>query len=141
MDIIAHNGKRPIVVKFALILLAFNTGDALVMSVIYAQWDNLSADISFGGFLILYVIPLWFVFHRKNWARWFVAVLTFGGVCYSPFLWVRDHQTFSAFYTVWFWLSNLLDVITLILLFHPSSNRWFQAKLSTELRDDKTDSL
>jgi len=141
MDIVAHNGKRPIAVNFALILLAVNTGEAFIMSLIYTQWRNLSADISFGIFLILYVTPVWFVFRRKNWARWFVAILTFGGVCYSPFLWVRDHQTFSAFWTVWFWLSDLSDIIVVIALFCPSSNRWFQAKLSTELGDDKIDSL
>jgi|SRR5208282_222557 hypothetical protein len=108
MDSIAHKDTRPVTVKFALILLALNTGDALVMSLIYAQWGNLSADISFVLFLILNILPLWFIFRRKNWARWFVAILTSGGVCYSPLLWVRDHQTFSAFYTVWFWLSDLL---------------------------------
>jgi len=133
--------NRPFPVKLALVFLAVNIGTALVMSVVYAQWGNLSADISFGIFLILYVIPLWFVFCRKNWARWFVAVLTFGGVCYSPFLWVRDHQTFSTLGAIWFWLGDLLDIIVLILLFHSTSNRWFQAKLLTEPMDDKTDAL
>jgi hypothetical protein len=128
MDITAHSTARPTTVKFALVFLALTTGVALVLSVIYAQWSNYAADISFGGFFILYVIPLWFIFHGKNWARWFVAVLIFGGICYSPFLWVRDHQTISIFWAVWFWLSDLLDVATLILLFHPSSNRWFRGQ-------------
>src|SRR5208282_2086511 len=101
---------------------------ALVMSLIYTPWGDLSADIFFVLFLMLNIPPLWFVFRRKNWARWLVAILTFGDVCYSPFFWVRNHQTFSALYTFWFWSIGLLEVIALIALFYPSSNRWFRAK-------------
>ena len=108
------------------------------MSLIHAQWNNLSSDISFGSFVVLYIIPLWFFFRGKSWARWFVAILTFAGVCYSPFLWARDHQTFSAVETVWFWLSDLLDIITVIALFHPSSNRWFRPKLAQGYKFMKT---
>jgi hypothetical protein len=130
-----HNDKRPATVKVALILLAIFAGEALAVSLICAQWGNLSSDISFGIFLVLNIIPLWFVFRRKNWARWFVAILTIAGVCYSPFLWVQEQQTFPAFWKVWFWLSVLSDIIVVILLFHPSSNRWFRAKPSPETKE------
>jgi hypothetical protein len=126
MDNISQSSARPMAVKLALILLAVFTGVAFVMNLIYTQWGNYVADISFGLFLIVYVIPLWFLFRGKNWARWFVAILTFIGVCYSPFLWIQDHQTMPAFWKVWFWLSDLSDIIVMILLFHSSSNRWFR---------------
>jgi hypothetical protein len=124
---IAHSSRRPMAVKVALILQALTTGESVVMSAIYAQWSNLFLDISFGLFVIVYALPLWFVFHGKNWARWFVAVVTgFDTVFASSLVWFRYHQTFSTLGAVWFWLSYLLGIIAVIALFHPSSNRWFR---------------
>jgi hypothetical protein len=132
MNNIAHRGARPVAVKFAFILLALNTSLGFTMSLIYIPRGNLFLEVSSIGFLIIYVIPLWFLFLGKNWARWLVVILTFCGICHSFFFWVWHHQTFSVFETVWFWLVNLSDIITVIALFHPSSNRWFQAKLLTK---------
>src|ERR1700728_597329 len=95
--------RTPISVKLVFIIFALTIGEPLVVSVIYNQWNNLFADISFGLFLILYVVPLWFIFIRKNWARWFVAILTaFNIVCMTPFVWIHFHQTFSSFGVIWF---------------------------------------
>ena len=86
-----------------------------------------SGHYLFGFGLVLDYGSLWFVFRRKNWARWFVTIFTLPFVCYDPFLWHREHLTFSVFQSVWFWLSDLLDIIAVVLLFHPTSNRWFRA--------------
>ncbi len=121
-------------VKIALTYLAFDCGVATVMGIYYGRWDVSFYYYMFGFGLILDFVPLWFAFRRKNWARWFVVIYTGWNVCYSPLLWVRYHQTFSAFYTVWFWLSDLLEFIALIALFHPSSNRWFQTRTTVSER-------
>jgi len=127
MENIAQHNPRPMAVKVALIFLLLDSGAATISEIVYGPWDLYPFYYIFGFGLVLDYVPLWFVFRRKNWARWFVAIFTLANVCYDPFLWHRDHQTFSAFQSVWFWLSDLLDIVAVVLLFHPSSSRWFRA--------------
>jgi len=125
MGNIEHRGARPVAVKLALILLAFDFAVVFMMNLIYAEWGNVFSDVSFAVLLIFNGLPLWFLFHGKNWARWFVAIVTVIEVGLSFWLWSRHHQTFSNMATVWFWLDSLLSIIIVIALFHASSNRWF----------------
>src|SRR5580700_11920599 len=126
MDTISHSSARPMTVKIALTYLALDCGVATVMGIYYGRWDVSFYYYMFGSGLILDFVPLWFAFRRKNWARWFVVIYTVWNVCDDPMWWNRYHQTYSTFQTVWFGLSDLLDIIAVILLFHPSSNRWFR---------------
>jgi hypothetical protein len=127
MDITVHSTARPMAVKIAIILLALDCGAAIVMDVVNFQ---LSHYVTFGGWLIediLFYVLVWCAFCGKNWARWFVAIWTvLLEICISPFAWVSFHRAYSTFGAVWFWLGWLLDIIAVIALFHPSSNRWFR---------------
>jgi len=128
MENIAIQNSRPIAVKLALIYFLVDRGVGTISEMFYGPWDMHIYYSIFGVGLVLDFVPLWFVFRRKNWARWFVAIFTLGYCCYDPFLWRRYHQTFSAIQSVWFWLSWFLDIIAVALLFHPSSSRWFRAQ-------------
>src|SRR5271165_4279573 len=126
MDIIAHSRTRPAAVKLAIILLAVSYIVASVVDVVHFQW---SYYVICGIWLVedlLCFILLWCTFRAKNWARWILAVFTFVGVCISFPHFFQSHHTWPAYFIVWFWLSDLMDIVTLIALFHPSSNRWFR---------------
>jgi hypothetical protein len=125
MDIIEHGTARPTAVKLALIFLVLDAVAANIVGMFYGPWNMSMYYYIFGFGLVLDFVPLWFAFRRKNWARWFVAIYTVFCVCDAPFLWHRYHLTYSTFQTVWFWSSDILDIIAVIMLFYPSSNRWF----------------
>jgi hypothetical protein len=126
MNNTTYSNPRPITVTAAIILLALNSGAATACGILNGPWDLTAYYYIFGFDLILDFVPLWFVFRRKNWARWFVAIFTFAYLCYDPFLWMRDHKTFSAWFSAWFILSDTAEIAALVLLFHPSSNNWFR---------------
>jgi len=113
-------------VKIALTYLSLDCGVATVMGIYYGRWDVSFYYYMFGFGLVLDFVPLWFAFRRKNWARWFVVIYTVWNVCDDPIWWNRYHQTYSTLQIVWFGLSDLLYIIAVVLLFHPSSNRWFR---------------
>jgi hypothetical protein len=128
MDITPNSNTRPLAIKLAVMLLALVAGAATIEENFYSPWGTATSSFIFGFNLVLDFVPLWFVFRRKNWARWFLAIFTFAGIWCAPSLWARSHQTFSAFQSTWFWLSDLLNIIALVLLFLPSSNRWFHGR-------------
>jgi len=76
MDIIAQINARPMAVKLALGILAFDQGVAFVMNVVDFQASHY---VMFGSWLIedifLFVV-LWCAFRGKNWARWLMVVWT-----------------------------------------------------------------
>jgi hypothetical protein len=127
MDSTPYNNARPVAVKLALILLALDCGVALVIDAINIQSGQYGVFASWLIEDIVFFFLLWCVFCGKNWARWVVAVwIVLSEVCISPLAWVRYHQTFSTLEAVWFWFGWLLDIIGVIALFLPSSNRWFR---------------
>ena len=119
---------RPMAVKLALILLLLDSAAIAIGGILNGPWDMPIYYYTFGIGLILDFVPLWFAFRRKNWARWLVAIYTLLCVCFDPFLGNRYYQTYSAFQIIWFSLSDILDIVALILLFFPSSNRWFRGQ-------------
>jgi hypothetical protein len=125
MNIIVHSTDRPMAVKLAIILLVLNAVAADVGGVFYGPWNMAVYYYMFGFGLLLDFVPLWFAFRRQNWARWFVALYTVFGVCDEPFFWHRHHQTYSICQALWIASSDIVDIIALVLLFRPSSNRWF----------------
>ena len=134
MDITTYSNTRPMSVKLALIWLATEGIVTTVSGIWYGPWGMSSYHYIFGFGLILDFAPLWFVFRRKNWARWFVIIYMVFNVCFDPLLGNRFHLTFSTLQKVWFGLSDILDITAVVLLFLPSSNRWFRdRKLPPEL--------
>src|SRR5580704_11358801 len=126
-----RSNTLPTAVKLALIYFVANAIWVFVLNVVCFQWNHY---IICGSFLVedsISFLLLWCAFRAMNWARWFIAILTVFEVCFSPFVWVSYHQIYSFIGAVWFWLSDLLDILAVIALFHSSSNQWFRShKLS-----------
>jgi hypothetical protein len=69
--------------------------------------------------LVLLSIPLWFLYRQKNWARWYFLVLI--GFSLAIFFTNAKVTLISAGIV-------LMDVVAIVALFLPSSNRWFHAR-------------
>ena len=71
-------------------------------------------------FLILVLfIPLWFLYRRKNWARWYFLIFA----CLSlATLFMNEKVTAASAAIV------LVNAIATVALFLPSSDRWFSAR-------------
>ena len=131
MAIIVQSTKRPIAVKLALLLLVLDAVAGDLGGFFYGPWNRAVYYYMFGVGLVLDFVPLWLAFRRQNWARWFVALYTIFSVCDVPFFWHRHPQTYSVCQALWIISSDIVDLIALVLLFRPSSNRWFGRRANT----------
>jgi hypothetical protein len=69
--------------------------------------------------LVILSIPLWFLYRRKNWARWYFLVLV--GLSLAAFC-ANENVTLISSAIV------LMDVVAVVALFLPASNQWFRAR-------------
>jgi hypothetical protein len=126
MDTTAHRISRPLAVNLAVVLLLVNVGASLVGSALRAVWNSPFVYIKFTCELLMLAFPLWFCWRGRNWARWLLVAFAFGGLCLSFPRLVRHLQAGPASWIVSYCWRNLIDLIALVVLFHPSSNRWFR---------------
>ena len=127
MDTTRHQTPRPLVINLAITLLMVNVTIAHMQNALRADWSTLFPYIKFIMYVALFIVPLWFIWRGRNWARWLLVACAFGGLCVSfPGL-IQHIQARSTSWVVTFCWRNLIDVIGLVLLFHPVSSRWLQA--------------
>jgi hypothetical protein len=69
--------------------------------------------------LVLLSIPLWFLYRRKNWARWYFLVLI---VLLLALFFTYANMTLVSDGII------LMDVVAIVALFLPASNQWFRAR-------------
>ena len=73
------------------------------------------------------VIPLWFIFQRKNWARWlFVVYGLVGAYATFPYL-LHPVQSHASSWLLRWLVINLIAIAGLAALFLPSATNWFRA--------------
>jgi len=88
METTLNKNSRPLGVDLALILLVINLGTAFAEQVIGvdwrgADWSNPLHYVKWGSQVLMTVVPLWFIFCGKNWARWFLVLAACVGLCIS----------------------------------------------------------
>jgi hypothetical protein len=118
---------RPFAVKFALIVALLNFGEDIFEDIAAIHWKiNASNYI-----LIVFLILLLFIFFRMNWARWVFSILLLAGLCVEIYLIFHYDFRFSTLWFVKCFLHSLMDVIAVVALFLPSSNKWFKKYSNT----------
>ncbi len=126
MNLSAQRGQRPLAVNLAVIILLASFGVSLAPRLARAEWNDLFVCVKYGSELIMLLLPLWFVFRGKNWARWLLVAVAFAGFCFRLPQLIRHFHEHSVWWVVTYrWLS-LIDVVALVALFVPSSSRWFR---------------
>ena len=112
-------------VNLALIIFLVRFGISLGPRLARAAVTDFSEFVACGAELII-LIPLWFIFRGKNWARWVLVGLTLLGLCFGlPHL-MREFGEHSIGWIVAHRWYIPIGVVVLVLLFLPSSNRWFR---------------
>jgi hypothetical protein len=89
------------------------------------HWDSPLAYVKFGSEFILLLLPLWFIFRGRNWARWLQVSFAFGGFCVSLPQLIRHFEAHSVSWIATYCWRNMIVVGALIALFLPMSSRWF----------------
>jgi len=121
-----RQSSRPPAVNLAIVLLLVNVGASLVLSTLRANWNGPFVYVKFICELLMLAVPIWFIWRGKNWARWLLVAFAFGGFFLSfPGL-IEHFQARSGSWIVTYCWRNLIDVIAVVLLFHPCSGEWFR---------------
>jgi hypothetical protein len=120
-----QRGPRPLAVNLALIMLLVSFSVSLAPRLARAEWSDPFVCIKYGSEIVMLLLPLWFIFRGKNWARWFLAALTFAGFCLALPQLIRQFQEHSVWWVVNYRLLNLAQWLALVALFHPSTSEWF----------------
>jgi hypothetical protein len=122
MKTATQQGPRPPLVNLALIISLVGFGVSLGPRFAHAALTNFSECVACAAELII-LLPLWFIFRGKSWARLVLLALTFLGFCFRLPQLIQQFEAHSLGWTVAYILG---DAVVLVLLFLPSSNRWFQ---------------
>lgn len=125
MNTTTQRGTRPLAVNLSLIILLVTFGVSLAPRLARANWSDLLVWVKYGSEIIMLLLPLWFVFRGKNWARWFIVALAFVGFCLGLPQLIRLFQEHSVWWVVNYRLLNLIQWVALVALFHPSTSEWF----------------
>jgi hypothetical protein len=126
MNTNTHRGPRPLVVNLALIILLVSFGVSLASRLARAEWNGLFLCVKYGSELIMLLLPLWFIFRGKNWARWLLVALAFSGFCFRLPQLIQQFDGHSVGWVVAYRWHSLIEAVALVALFLPSSNRWFR---------------
>lgn len=98
----------------------------LIPQLMRAQWTEPLVYVKFSVVLVLFFVPLWFIFQGQNWARWLFVVLALGGYC----LRLPELVRYTHAHSIWWILMHqwrvVVEIVATMLLFLPVSNRWFQ---------------
>ena len=125
MDTTIHQKQRPLAVTLGLALFVANQSLILVYAAIRGNWHSPNFYINFGLSLAVLFVQVWFIFRGKNWARWLLVAMMFAGFCVLPWF-IKRYSSHSASWITLSVLQNLADIVVLVALFLPSSNRWFR---------------
>jgi RsiW-degrading membrane proteinase PrsW (M82 family) len=126
MNIATEQKRRPLVVTLALALFVANQLPNLVLDAIRGNWHSIYFYIIFVVLLVVLFVPVWLIFRGNNWPRWFLAALFLVGFCADLVSFINSHSSHSASWLALRFLKPFVDLVALIALFLPSSNRWFR---------------
>lgn len=126
MNTTARPGSRPLTVQIALLLLIAIVGTSLGRGAFHADWNAPFTYVKYGIELLILVVPLWFIFKGKNWARWLLAAYALGGFCVSLPRVIQHVDAAASSWLLTYGLVNLVIVAALVALFLPSSSQWFR---------------
>jgi hypothetical protein len=110
----------------ALVILLFSFAASLTPRLARAEWNDGFVWIKYGSMFIMLLLPLWFVFRGKNWARWLLVALALTGFCFRMPQLIQHLHEHSVGWIVSSRLYSLTEVVALVILFLPSSSRWFR---------------
>jgi hypothetical protein len=126
MHTIIERGSRPLTVSLALIILLVSFSVSLVPRLVRAEWSDSFVWIKYGSEIVMLLLPLWFIFRGKNWARWLLVALAFAGFCFRLPQLIGQFHEHSVWWIVTYRLYTMIEAVALVALFLPSSSRWFR---------------
>jgi hypothetical protein len=126
MNVATQPGSRPLAVNLALAIFLCGAGLAIIPPVLYGNWNGPLVYVKFGSEFVMLLVPLWFIFRGRNWARWLLVASAFGGFCVSLPQLTRHLEAHSVSWVVTYSWRNLIVVVALVALFLPKSNQWFR---------------
>ena len=129
----AAKPSHPLAVNIGVILMLVATFTSLTRSALRADWGDRWVWVQFGVQLMILVLPFWFIFRRKNWARWLLLAYALGGYCVAFPLVQHRLQTHATWWLLRFAVINLIAVAGLVALFLPSASKWFRANGSANV--------
>jgi len=118
--------KRPPTVNLALLVLALNIGASYAHEAVRRDWTGYGG-LAFSFEVLLLAVPLWLAFLGWNWGRWLLAISVIGGMGLGIHWSVARAGQVSNWRIVAFWLRSFIDVVAVVVLFMPSSSRWYRA--------------
>ena len=110
-------------------------GVVLLLVTSSLQFQHSVARVLKGGSLVydgplldavLLLVPLWFTFRGRSWARWIWVIYVVGGVAVSVQPLIQHLQAGAVHWVVGFCLRSLVVCLAVIVLFLPLSNQWFR---------------
>ena len=119
---------RPLSVYLSLSIFLVAFGVSLAPRLARANWNDAFVHLKYGSELVMLLLPLWFIFRGKNWARWFLLVVAIMGFCLRMPQTIQQFHERSIEWMLTYCLCILAEVTALILLFLPLSNSWFRGK-------------
>lgn len=126
MEVTTRRESRPLAVKISLAILLCGAAVAIIPPALYGNWNSPLVYVKFGSEFVMLLLPLWFIFRGRNWARWLLVAFAFGGLCVSLPQLMRHLEAHSGSWMVTYVWRNLIVVAALVALFLPKSNRWFR---------------
>lgn len=82
---------------------------------------------------VVLLVPLWFTFRGKGWARWIWVVYVIGGIALSVRPVIQHLQVGAVHWVVVFCLRSLIVCLAVIVLFLPLSNQWFRENRNAKI--------
>jgi hypothetical protein len=137
MDATTQRIRRPMTVNLGLAILLVDAARHIIPTVLYGHWDNPSVNpllyVKFGSEFAILLLPLWFIFRGKNWARWLMLAFFFGGFCVSLPEVMRHFEAHSTGWIVTYCCVNMILFAAVVAFFLPASGRWFQGHRDANL--------
>src|SRR5258708_39997573 len=81
MDSFIHERRRPLLVTLGLALFVANQVPNLVLDAIGGNWHSPYFYIIYVLLLAAVFVPVWFILHGNNLARWLLVAIFFAGFC------------------------------------------------------------
>jgi hypothetical protein len=125
MDTAIYQRRRPLVVTLGLALFVANQVPNLVLNAIRGNWQSAYFYVIFVALLTVLFVPVWFIFRGKSWARWLLLAIFCVGFCAHFLSFSNSRSAHSASWIALDFVKSFVDIVALIALFLPSSNRWF----------------
>ncbi len=127
MDTTTYRQRRPLVVTLGLALFAANQVPDLMLDAIHGNWHSPYFYIIFFVLLGVVFVPVWFVFHGKNWARWLLVTIILVGFGAHLFSFINSHSVHSVSWIALSFLKSFINFVALVALFLSPSSKWFRS--------------